>query len=107
MGIASNSKQFRAGTYIHGFPASTAMAKLPYMNAMTLLRRTASSSIALVSFVAISSATSLSQSLSRMPPPSPPVNAPEIAPELLAGALVLVVGGLFILTDRMRRQVRA
>ena len=79
---------------------------LAQTNAVAVLRRMAWSSICTISCVGIASATALSQSFSSRPPPSPPLNAPEIAPELLAGALVLAVGGLLILTDRMRRRVR-
>lgn len=40
------------------------------------------------------------------PPPGrgrPPANVPEIDPGALAGALVIVTGGLAILIDRVRR----
>lgn len=38
--------------------------------------------------------------------PNPPLPAPEINPALIVGAVVLVVGGLLILTSRKRRSAR-
>lgn len=37
----------------------------------------------------------------------PPVDAPEIDPSLSAGILVLLVGGVLVLTSRGRRRDRA
>lgn len=36
-----------------------------------------------------------------------PINAPEINPALVAGAVVLLVGGLLILTSRRRKAAKA
>ena len=40
-------------------------------------------------------------------PRTPPVDAPEIDPSLTTGILVLLVGGVLVLTSRGRRRGRA
>lgn len=102
MGILNDLKRLMYYTWAPYFPAVTAKAMIPHMNGTALLCRAANCFAAMGFLVAIATAASPDKKHC-----APPLNAPEIAPELLAGALVLVVGGLFILTDRMRRQVRA
>jgi hypothetical protein len=56
--------------------------------------------------VILSAALASAAVLQKLPPPAP-LNAPEISPALLTCAIVMAVGGLFILTDRLRRHARA